>query len=162
MNIMKKNVTAAEKKAGIWLNQEKAFIFKITGTAEPVMEKIRSEVELKVRYAGEKEMSSRAPNFIASDKEKRQRRQQQERVKYFRDIIRHITDADYIYIFGPGETKHGLLHAIEKDKRIPGRTAPIETAGRMTLSQMRMKVKEYFLGLDFRALKKEWKKLQRI
>jgi len=157
---MKKNLIATEKKVGIWLNQEKAFIFTITGTGKPVLEKIKSEVELHVRFAGEKDTTSRSPNFIASDKETRQRRQQQERAKYFKDIIQHIRDVAYIYIFGPSEAKHGLLHAIEKDKRVLGRVVPVETAGRMTLAGMEMRTKEYFSGPDFRAVKKEWKKLQ--
>ncbi len=158
---MKKKEIFAEKKVGIWLNQEKAYIFKITGLAEPVMEKIKSAVELHVRFSGEKEITSRSLNFIAGAKEKKQRRQQQERIDYFKDIIRHITDAQYIYIFGPSEAKHGLLHAIEKDKRVLGNVLPLGNANRMTLNQMKEKIKEYFSGIDFRTVKKEQKKLQK-
>jgi hypothetical protein len=156
---MKKKVTGADVKAGIWLNQEKAYIFRITGTGEPIMEKVKSHVELQERFAGEREMSSRSPNFIAGDEAKKQRRQQQERSVYFKEIIGHIRDTGYLYIFGPSMAKHGLYHAIENDKRVTGKVIAIDTAGRMTLNQMKMKVKDFFSGSEFRRLKKEIKKL---
>jgi hypothetical protein len=157
---MKKKEMGDEVKAGIWLNQEKAYIFRITGTGEPVMEKVKSNVELQERFGGEKEMGSRSNNFIAGDRVKKQRRQQQERSVYFEEIVQHIRDAGYMYIFGPSMAKHGLYHAIENDNRVTGKVIAIDTAGRMTLNQMKMKVKGFYSGIDFRHLKKELKKLQ--
>lgn len=42
-----------EVKTGIWLDQQNAFITKITGIEESVMQRVKSDVESRVRYKGE-------------------------------------------------------------------------------------------------------------
>ena len=135
-------------KAGIWIDQEKAYIFKIKGKEEPVMGKINSGVELRNRIAGEKEEVTRFGNAILGEREKKQRRQRTERAKYYKNIIFHIQDADYFQIFGPGETKHELAKAIRKDNTMKAKVLAVENSGRLTVNQMTAKVKDFFTSKE--------------
>ena len=47
-----------EKKVGIWLDSEKAYIISLINGMEK-LERIESNVESRVRYEGEKKSSSR-------------------------------------------------------------------------------------------------------
>jgi stalled ribosome rescue protein Dom34 len=143
-----KNKFNPQKKAGIWIDQEKAYIFKIKGEEEPVMEKINSGVELRNRIAGEKEEVTRFGNVILGEREKKQRRQRTERAKYYENVISHIRDADYCQIFGPGETKHQLAKAIRKDNTMKAKVLAVENSGQLTLNQMTAKVKDFFTAKE--------------
>jgi hypothetical protein len=133
-----------QKKVGIWIDQEKAFIFTLAGEAEPVMEKIKSGVETRNRTAGEREEVTRFGNFIVGEREKKQRRQRVERIKYYKNIIIRILDADYCLVFGPGETKHELAKAIRKDNSTQERVLDVKNSSRLTMNQMKAKIKEFF------------------
>ena len=146
-----KNKLHQQKKAGIWIDQEKAYIFKIAGKEEPVMEKINSGIELRSRIQGDKEEVTRFGSIILGEREKKQRRQQTERAKYYKNIITHIQDADYCQIFGPGETKHELAKAIRKNNTMKEKILAVENSGRLTLNQMTAKVKNFFTGNEFKT-----------
>lgn len=132
------------KKAGIWIDQEEAYIFKITGAEDPVMEKINSGVELRNRIHGDKENVTRFGSVILGEREKKQRRQRNERAKYYKNILSHIQDVDYCHIFGPGETKHELAKSIRKNNTMKEKILTVENSGRLTLNQMKVKVKQFF------------------
>jgi len=139
-----KNKFLQQKKVGIWIDQEKAYIFKIKGEEEPVMEKINSGIELRNRIRGDKEEVTRFGSFILGEREKKQRRQRAARAKYYKDITIHIHDADYCLIFGPGETKHELAKTVRKDNTMKEKISAVENSGRLTLNQMKAKVKDFF------------------
>jgi hypothetical protein len=153
-----KKIKLPEKKAGIWLDQEKAYIIRMEGEGEPVMEKIKSDVESRIRYAGEGKVSARFGHSFIDDQEKKQKRQRHQRRRYFKEIIGHIHDADYIYLFGPGEAKEELNNAIEDDQTIKGKVVAIATVDRLTQKQMIVKMKDYFNDEPFRVLKKKLSK----
>ena len=142
---MKPTAVHVPKKAGIWIDQEKAYIFLMVGNSEPVMHKIKSEVESKqLHLSGQNEDKSRSANYIAGERDKKQHRQEHERSDFFKEVMRQVMDADYIYIFGPGPARHGLINTLQEEKQLKGSILPSEKAGRMTLNQMRAKVEEYF------------------
>jgi hypothetical protein len=127
-----KKIKLPEKKAGIWLDQEKAYIIKITADSYPVIEKIRSTVESRTRVAGEDKAFSRFGHTIVDDQVKKQRRQGHQRHRYFNEIIDSILNIDYIYLFGPSEARHELNNEIEKNNILKDRVVVIKSADRMT------------------------------
>jgi mannosyltransferase OCH1-like enzyme len=153
-----KKIKLPEKKAGIWLDQEKAYIIKITGNSYPAIEKIRSEVESRIRVAGEVKVSARFGNAFLDDQEKKQRRQGHQRHRYFNKIIESIPDVNYIYLFGPSETRHELNNEIEKNHILKDRVVAIKSADRMTQEQMVRVVLNFFDSDEFRNFKKSLRK----
>jgi hypothetical protein len=158
---MKKN-KPPERKAGIWLDQETAFIIHITGEEEPVIKRLKSGVESRVRYPGEVKVMARFGQAYLDDQEKKQRRQRNQREKFFKELIGLIHEDDYIYIFGPGKAKEGLNNAIEKDHSIKGKVVAIEAADKLTRNQMLQKVVTYFNDEAFRSFKKSLRKLKAL
>jgi lysyl-tRNA synthetase class I len=153
-----KKIKLPERKAGIWLDQEKAYIISIVGIAEPVVEKITSGVESVIRNAGERKVYARFGNAFIDDQEKKQRRQKNQRLKYFKKIIEKILDTDFIYLFGPSDAKHELNNEIEKTHTFKGLVATIESADRMTENELKKKVIHFFETDNFRAFKRNLEK----
>jgi len=145
-------------KVGIWLDQEKAFIIRIEGDTDPVMEKIKSDVESRIRTAGEGKVSARFGQSFIDDQEKKQKRQRHQRHRYFKEIIGHIQDADYVGIFGPGKAREELNNVIEADGPVKDKVVTIEPADKITKSQMMALVRNYFNSESFLTTKKGLKK----
>jgi tRNA G10 N-methylase Trm11 len=153
-----KKVKPPEKKAGIWLDQENAYIIWFKGENETVSEKIKSDVESRIRTAGEGKVSARFGNAFIDDQEKKQRRQRNQRHHYFEEIIERAQNADYIYLFGPSKAKEELNNAIENKKVFKGKVVAIENADKISENQMQERVLDYFNGEEFKSFKKALRK----
>jgi len=153
-----KKIKPPEKKTGIWLDQETAYIIRVSGETEPMLERIKSDVESRIRIRGEGKVSARFGNAFIDDQEKKQRRQRHQRQRYFDIIIHELADIDYIYLFGPGKGKEELNNAIEKAHAFKGQVIAMETTDRLTKNQMIAKVIEFFNSDEFRDLKRKLRK----
>ena len=157
---MKKNKPHVHN-AGIWLDQEDAYIIQVTEGEEPVIKRIRSGVESRVRYKGESKAFTRFGQAFLSDQEKKQRRQRNQKEKFFKDLIGEVRKDDFLYLFGPGKTKEGLNNAIEKDPDFKGKVVEVVPADRMTQNQLVAKTIDFFKGEVFTAFKKRLHELKR-
>jgi hypothetical protein len=153
-----KKIKPPEKKAGIWLDQENAYIIWFKGETETVFEKIKSDVESRIRNAGEGKVSARFGNAFIDDQEKKQKRQRNQRRHYFNEIIELVHDADYLFLFGPSRAKEELKNAIEEKKDFKGKIVALENADKITKNQMQEKVLDYFNGEEFKIFKKAQRK----
>lgn len=157
-SITMKKIRSPEKKTGIWIDQEKALIVRIEGDGPPVLEKMKSDVESRIRIAGEGKVSARFGQSFIDDKEKKQHRQHNQREKFFKEIIKEIKNADYLYLMGPGPAKEGLYNALENDQTARVKVIMTEPADRMTQQQLIVKVESFFNSRLFFMLKKKLKK----
>lgn len=101
-----KKLRPPEIKAGIWLDQENAFVILLAGKEEPVIKSLKSDIELRTRIKGEGKVFARFGNTFINDQEKKQNRQRNQREKFFRRITGTIAEADYIF-FLAREYKNG-------------------------------------------------------
>jgi hypothetical protein len=148
-----KKIKLPEKKTGIWLDLKKAYIISITGESYPVIEKIRSEVESRLRIPGESKVFSRFGHSIIDDQVKKQRRQEHQRHRYFIKIMDSIKGADYIYLFGPSDARHELNNEIKSNHLIKGKVVAIKSANRMTQEHMVCETLNFFDSGEFRFFK---------
>ena len=151
---MKKNYVP-EIKTGIWIDQENAYIIRLEGNKEPVIQKIRSAVESRVRVKGEKKVFPRFGNDVVDDQEKKQRRQINERKRFFEEIIKLVRNDDYLFVFGPGMGKEELNNAIEKINDRKVKVIAIKAADRLTRNQMVERTIRYFHSDEFINAKNE-------
>lgn len=156
-----KRIRVPEIKAGIWLDQENAFVTLVQGKEEPVTTRLRSGVESRVRMKGEGKVFARFGSAFISDEEKKQNRQHNQREKFFKRIISTIKNADYIFLFGPGRAKLGLQNAIERVKGFKGKVAAIQPADKMTVDEAQAAVKDYFNGMAFKSYKQQVRYMRR-
>ena len=128
-----KKIKLPEIKAGIWIDQKKAFIVRVAGEEYPLLLKIESKVESRVVKPGDAGIDKRSDNAFIDDQEKKQRRQRSELKHFFKEIISYLKDTDYIYLFGPGMAKEGLKNAIEVNQHlIKAKMLELENADKMT------------------------------
>ncbi|HEX4877922.1 MAG TPA: hypothetical protein VFV31_14690 [Chitinophagaceae bacterium] len=153
-----KRIRSPEKKTGIWIDQEKAFLVRIEGEGPPVLEKIKSEVESRIRIPGEGKVSARFGQSFIDDQEKKQHRQHNQREKFFKQVAKLVKGDDFIYLMGPGPAKEGLNNEIENDSTFKAKVILIEPADRMTQQQLIAKVETFFTDKLFYMLKRKLKK----
>jgi hypothetical protein len=132
-----------EKKVGIWLDSEKAYIVSLIDGREK-LEKIESNVESRVRYKGEKKSFSRIGGQLVNPQKKKTKRKKQQLQSYFQNILNKTNDAGNIYIFGPAEAKIGLTKEYKKHKRLQNKVLKVEISDNLTKNQMIAQVREVF------------------
>ncbi len=132
-----------KRKAGLWIDHRKAVIV-IVSDNEAHIKLVISKVEKQAGRSGgvrSKTQHGQEPS-VADDS--RQREFTGHLNVYYDAVIACIRDAEAILIFGPGEAKGELKKRLEKDK-LGGRIAGVETADKMTDSQIMAKVRKHFL-----------------
>ena len=140
-----------KKYFGIWLDHREAFVVCLVKTQpfaeenQEMIEHIESDIERRVRLSGgsRSRKTPYGPQEISVDSKQEDRIKGQLR-KYYHQIVKRISDADRILIFGPGEAKVELKKEIEKSKEFAGKIIKIESADKMTKRQIAAKVKFFF------------------
>ena len=153
-----KKIKLPEKKTGVWLDQETAYLIRLTEGDVPTMEKLVSDVEGHVRIPGEGKVFARFGNAFLDDQEKKQRRQRAERKHFFQEIADKVAGDDFLYVFGPGRAKFGLQNQLEKEARAKPVLVALETADRLTRNQMMEQVLRFYEEKHFAAEKKRLRK----
>jgi hypothetical protein len=64
--------------------------------------------------------------------------------KFYKRIVHDVSDADRLFIFGPGEARLELKKEMRKNKALLAKIAEIERADRMTEYQIVAKVTAFF------------------
>jgi hypothetical protein len=123
------------KKAGLWLDHNKAVIVSITNNGEE-RRIITSDMEHYVRY------SSNVPGD-GSEEDVRDRRFWNHLGEYYEKVIAQIGEAKSIQIFGPGEAKYELRKRLES-KGMLDNIVSVDDAGSLTDRQVAKRVRERF------------------
>jgi len=140
-----------KKYAGIWLDHREAFVVYLVKNQpfadenQEMIERIESDIERRVRLSGgsRSRKTPYGPQEISVDSKQEDRIKGQLR-QYYKEILRRISDADQILIFGPGEAKIELKKEFEKSKEFAGKIKKIESADKMTQKQIAAKVRAFF------------------
>lgn len=132
-----------KKRAGLWIDRERAFILIIINGEESISI-IESGAEAHIRaLGGSRSATPYAPQDVAPERKIEEKRKRHLR-QYYKRIIGIIQDSDEIVIFGPGEAKLELKKEIEKSKVMREKIVGIESADKMTERQMRAWIKTFF------------------
>lgn len=134
-----------EKQVGIWIDSKKAIIVTLEGEKEERIIEIASDVENSVYHnkEGDKGTFSRSHHGDSVTKNDDRRKEQYD--YYLKDIVSIVKGADYLYIFGLGETKTKLEQRIRDEKTLDKiNLKAVETADRMTLNQIVEQVKDFY------------------
>jgi len=140
-----------KKYVGIWLDHREAFVVCLVKAkpfaegSQEMIERIESDTERRVRLSGgsRSRKTPYGPQEISVDSKQEDRIKGQLRI-YYHQIIKQISDADHILIFGPGEAKVELKNEIEKIKEFAGKAKKVESADKMTQRQIVAKVRTFF------------------
>jgi hypothetical protein len=124
-------------RTGIWIDHERAVIVSAS-EGRVTTEILKSHVAGHPRYGGQQD---------GGGEKKYEERHGQHLERYYDEVIRHLTDAAELLIFGPGEAKRELERQVRRSKAHPVPTIDIETSDKLTDPQIVARVKEHF-GID--------------
>ena len=130
------------KKIGIWLDSDKAYIFSFYQDKEE-LEIIYSQVEHFKVQGGYGSGTTYKPQEAVSESKYLERKKAQMKDFYSRIMIR-LSGAESIAIFGPAEAKIGLKKALKARKEFKDKIVAFKTAGNMTDNQKRALVRDFF------------------
>lgn len=129
---------------GVWIDHRKAVVVAIDDSGHEIVSCIQSNVKSRTRLAGgSRGRTPYAPQDVAKEQQ-RDHRFQHHLNEYYDRLIEILREADAIWIFGPGEAKNEFWKKIEKIKSMAGRLAEPEAADKMTVPQIRAKVRGHY------------------
>ncbi len=132
-----------KRQAGVWIDHRQAVIVILEDQREEI-KRITSNIEKRVRYSGASH-SQTPTGHDDSAEDRRDRRFVDHLNRYYDEVIAALRDADSILILGPGEARGEL------QKRLDGQTGSghsvaMESADKMTDSQIAAQVRQHFRG----------------
>ena len=130
-------------KVGLWVDHEKAFLVDLKPDGEIETKIIESEVEPLIKSTGG--VGTRTPyskGGVAPEKSKLRRQHQIK--EFFEEVIKQISNAEKIYLFGPGTAKKELNQEIKKHAQLAPKVLAVEPADKMTDAQIVAKVRNFY------------------
>lgn len=134
-----------EKLVGIWIDTKKAIIVTLEGQKEEKIKEIESEVENRIYHNKESDKGNFSGNRHSDNESKFDNRINEQMDNYLEVVIENVKNSDYLYIFGPAETKLKLEKRIRDVKALDKiKLKAVETADSMTLNQVVAQVKDFY------------------
>jgi hypothetical protein len=134
-----------EKQVGIWIDTKKAIIVALEGQKEEKITEIDSEVENRIYHNNESNKGTFSGSHQSDNETKFDNRKKEQMDYYLEVVMNHIKKADYLYVFGPAETKLKLEQKIRDEKSLGKiKLKAIETADKMTLNEIVAQVKDFY------------------
>ena len=126
-----------EKNVGLWIDHEKAFLVAIAEDAES-----------RHRLSFEWDEVEPPGGMDYSSDTKQTRRRTNQLKSWYKEVMGAVSDADRIYIFGPGEAKRELLRAMEKQRALAEKVVGMDSIGTLTENQMAAQVRKFYRSTD--------------
>lgn len=138
-----------EKQVGIWIDTKKAIIITLEGHKEEKITEIDSEVENRIYHNKESNKGTFTGNRHGDSETKFDNRKNEEMNHYLEAVLSYVKESDYVYIFGPAETKIKLEQQIRDKKSLSKiNLKAVETSDSMTLKEVVAHVKDFYHPLQ--------------
>lgn len=128
-----------KKRYGIWIDHEKAFLFRVNAEKIESMEALTSEVQPR-HHSGVNDNE----HSTLSNQSKHNERRNNQLDHFMKEILQKIHDADEILIFGPANVKNTLHNTIKETKSMSRVLVTVTVADKLTENQMRESVRDFF------------------
>jgi len=131
------------RKIGIWIDQKEANL--ITLTKNDVYSKtIYSDIETRVRIDGEKKQFGRFGDQFLVDEKGKENKLKEYTQKYLLRVLKELSSADEILLFGPAQTKFKLEKLISNVPELAVKHKETKTSENMTHNQKLAYVKDFY------------------
>jgi hypothetical protein len=128
-----------KKEIGLWIDRRQAVIVTLLEKTEDIKQ-VTSDVENSHHSGG-------------SSEDNHDNRIEGQLSKYYDEVITHLTNADFIFIMGPGEAKGELQKQLQTQKASDYIVA-VKTADKMSDEQIVAAVREHFQNVQDSAERK--------
>lgn len=131
-----------EKNAGIWLDSEKAYIvWMLKGKIE--VDRIESSIDHFHIHGGYGSSKPYLAQDARSEKKLNEKHKHQKK-DFFHAIIKHVSLASSIVVYGPAGTKDDLAREMNESTTFVPRILDVLSADSMTTNQMKALVRNYY------------------
>ncbi|MCA0931136.1 hypothetical protein LCM02_01655 [Lutimonas saemankumensis] len=131
------------RKLGIWIDQKEANL--ITLTKKSVQSKIiYSGIETRIREEGEKKQFGRFGDQYMVDEKGKENRIKEYTNKFLQKIVKELSKADEILLFGPAQMKFKLEKIVSDTPDLALKLKATNTTGNMTHNQKLAYVRDFF------------------
>jgi stalled ribosome rescue protein Dom34 len=131
------------KNIGIWIDKEKAHIVVCTEQGEK-FSTLQSNVEFYNPKGGSRSKTRWGPQDVVQDSKYLEREKQQLKV-YFKNLVKMVTDADALAIFGPAEAAEKFeKELLEKYPQLASKIKTVTRSDSMTNNQVKALVRDFF------------------
>jgi len=138
-----------EKQVGIWIDSKKAIIVTLDGQKEEKITEIDSEIENSVYHNKEGDKGTFSGEHHSDNETKFDNRKKEQMNYFLKSVLFYVKGSDYLYLFGPGETKIKLEQKIHDDKSLEKTNLKaVETAHSMTLNEIVAQVRDFYNPLQ--------------
>jgi hypothetical protein len=132
-------------KVGLWIDHKQAFVVYLS-KVDVSTKTILSNVERHTRASGgSRSATPYGPQEIVAE-DRIDRKYKHHLDQYYEEVVRAVTGAKSILIMGPGEAKGEFKKYLQKMGRKPTPALVVETADKMTQTQIIAKVKQHYFG----------------
>ena len=116
----------------VWMDQKRAFIIQANQMGDISIAECESDVEPK------RKSSDRAgEQFTIVNQNKQNERRGNEMHAFTKELVLKLTQADAIWICGPGNAKFDLKHEVERNKSLAQKLKGVETCDKMTEAELK-------------------------
>ena len=123
------------------MDSDKAYIIN---NESGQMETISSELE-HYHLGGGSPAKTPYGSQDASSETKLEERKKHQMKRYFENITQHISDANNIAVFGPGEMKTAFTKVVEQNPVLKNKLRAVETVGnKLTENQLKEWVRKFY------------------
>jgi len=131
------------KNTAVWLDSDKAFIISFNHDEESFLQ-ITSNLEHYHYNEGRGNTIPFLGQEVSSERKLLERKKQQLK-RYFKDIIKHLSDASQIAIYGPADTKFKFRKELENHQGISPKIISFKVADKMTKNQLISMARNFYL-----------------
>jgi hypothetical protein len=129
------------RKVGVWIDHERAVIV-VAGLAGA--KTVVSDLGVHTRFT--RGTAGGSDSSRSGESERRfEERYRQQLDQYYDEVIEQLGDAEALFILGPGEAKTQLKERLGHLRTRPRPAVEVETADKLTESQLVAKIEEHFL-----------------
>ena len=132
-----------EKKIGIWLDSEKAYIIT-TGQQGETIKEVQSNIDHFKIHGGAGTSTPFQAQDATSDSKIMEKKKHQLK-NYFTELMTIISDASCVAIFGPAQTKTAFQAELQKNSNLRSKLIAVETAdGHLSENQLKELVRDFY------------------
>jgi hypothetical protein len=132
------------KNVGVWIDQKEANVITLENEGAIKTKTIYSDVETRVRVEGEKKQFGRFGDQYLVDEKGKKNRIEEYTTRYLNKVVKELSSADRILVFGPAQTKNRLEKMMFEDRNLSQKVAEVKVSDNMTDNQKIAYVKAYY------------------
>ena len=131
------------RKVGIWIDQKEADLITLTSNAIHT-KTIYSDIESRIRIEGETKQFGRFGDQFLVDEKGKQNRVKEYTQRYLLRVVKELSKADEILLFGPAQMKMKMEKIILSMPELASKLKDTQTSENMTHNQKLAYVKDFY------------------